>query len=105
MVSPRWLAELLIHNQGVDPVDSIADQAAHIHELVDVAAKDLGTYRHAEDDPNRRAAGMAALRSIDAAARALQTMRAALANELCQFDQPAYAERRINTAGNGGPGF
>jgi uncharacterized phage protein gp47/JayE len=89
----------------VDPVDSIADQTAHIHELVDVAAKDLGTYRHAEDDPNRRAAGMAALRSIDAAARALQTMRAALANELYQFDRPAYGDSWISTAGNSGPGF
>jgi hypothetical protein len=89
----------------VDPVDSIADQAAHIHELVDVAAKDHATYRHAEDDPNRRAAGMAALRSIDAAARALQAVRAALANELYQYDQPDRAGLWISTAGNSGPGF
>ena len=86
-------------------MDSIADQTAHIHELVDVAAKDLATYRHAEDDPNRLAAGMAALRSIDAAARALQTMRAALANELYQYDRPAHADQWIDTAGNSGPGF
>jgi hypothetical protein len=89
----------------MDPVDSIPDQTALIHELVDAAAKDLATYRHAEDDPNRRAAGMAALRSIDAATRALQAVRAALANKLYHYDPPAGTDRRLGTAGNSGPGF
>jgi hypothetical protein len=89
----------------MDPVDSIPDQTALIRELVDAAAKDLATYRRAEDDPNRRAAGMAALESIDAAARALQAMRAALANELYHYDPPARTDLWPGTAGNSGPGF
>lgn len=86
-------------------MDSIPDQTTLVHELVDAAAKDLATYRHAEENPNRRAAGMAALRSIDAATRALQTVRAALANELYHYDPPARTDLWINTAGNSGPGF
>lgn len=96
---------ILITSEGMEPVDSIPGQTALIHELVDAAAKDLATYLHAEDDPNRRAAGMAALRSIDAATRALQTVRAAVANELYHYDPPASTDLRLGTAGNGGSGF
>jgi hypothetical protein len=85
-------------------------QTTLIHELVDAAARDLKTYGSA-DDPNRFAAGQAALRSIDAAARALQEVRAALANELFKFDQPDKGRQSIVieapgfVAGNSGPGF
>lgn len=70
-----------------------------IHQLVDAAARDVMTYRNA-DDPNRFTAGQAALSSIDAAARALQEVRAALANELFKIDRP-----ESYVAGNAGPGF
>jgi uncharacterized protein involved in type VI secretion and phage assembly len=79
-----------------------------LHQLIDSAAQDVLTYKRAEGDPNRRAAGRAALESIDAAARALQTVRAALANELYAFDRPA-ADTTIKhgkgVPGNSGPGF
>lgn len=80
-----------------------------IHELVDAAARDLLAYRNAED-PNRLSAGQAALRSIDAAARALQEARSALANELFKFDQPDRARESAAipgswVSGNSGPGY
>ncbi len=84
-----------------------AAQTTLVHELVDAAARDLKTYRDA-DDPNRRAAGEAALRSIDAASRALQTVRATLANEMYGFDQPAEQAARpagLWAPGNSGPGY
>lgn len=81
------------------------DPTTLIHELVETAAQDLRTYRTAEHDPNRRAAGQAALRSIDAAARALQEVRTKLANELYQFDRPATPPIQRTVPGNSGPGF
>ena len=78
-----------------------------VHELVDAAARDLKAYRNA-DDPNRRASGDAALRSIDAATRALQTVRVTLANELHGFDRAAEpaaeVDRPRDTGRKGWPG-
>jgi hypothetical protein len=84
------------------------DRTTLLHQLIDSAAQDLATYGEAKGNPNRRAAGRAALESIDAAARALQEVRATLANELYGLDQPASGDRvaaRKWAPGNSGPGF
>lgn len=75
------------------------------HEMIDAMARDLKTYRDA-DDPNRYAAGQAAITSIDAVSRTLQSLRAAVANEVYKFDQPATASRPPAgwAPGNSGPG-
>lgn len=80
-------------------------QITLVHELVDAAARDLKTYRDAAD-PNRYAAGQAAITSVDAASRALQTLRADVANEVYKFDQPGTVSRPAEwVPGNSGPGL
>jgi hypothetical protein len=74
-----------------------------LHELIDAAARDVLTYKN-PNNPNSHAAGEAALRSIDAVARAVQEVRATLAGELYPIDRPeTYVSRYA--PGNSGPGF
>jgi hypothetical protein len=52
-----------------------------VHELIDAATRDITAWLD-ESNPNRRAAGRAALTSLDAAIRALRTVRERLARDL-----------------------
>jgi hypothetical protein len=76
---------------------------ALLHELIDAAARDVETYENTEkpENPNRRAAGDAAIQSLDAVARAVQGARASIANTLYSFDRPGGH----TVPGNSGPGF
>lgn len=63
-------------------MSNTAEPATLVHLLVDAAARDLLTYRRCDDNPNARAAGQAALTSINAAIRALEEVRMTLTNDL-----------------------
>jgi hypothetical protein len=94
-------------------VSSLPEQSSVAGELVANIGRDIQRYVSA-DDPNRKVAGEAALRGLNAAIRVLGTARHRLLLELYGNDQTAtaYAAEKltaggypIREVGNSGPGF
>ena len=86
----------------------VNEDSSLVGELVDGARRDLERYVNAAD-PNRNAAGQAALRGLNAAIRVLGATRHRLLVELTGADgsatRLAEGDRDIRAVGNSGPGF
>jgi hypothetical protein len=80
-------------------------QPTLIRGLLEAASRDLATFTTNPEDPNRRAAGQAALSAITSALRFLETARLQLMGDLYgrPVEPPSAALDRV--AGNSGPGF
>jgi selenocysteine lyase/cysteine desulfurase len=82
-------------------MDSLPQDSTLAGELVDAARRDIETYINA-DDPNRVAAGQAALHGLNAAIRVLGNVRHQL---LVELNEKTGREPGIRNPGNSGPGF
>jgi hypothetical protein len=88
-------------------MDSLPEETTLAGELLDAAQRDIHVYLSATEDPNREAAGQAALRGLNAAIRVLGNARHRLLIEVNGIDETAtrLVDRGIRNPGNSGPGF
>lgn len=80
-------------------MSSLPEQTSLVNELLESASRDITAYLNTEN-PNRKAAGKAAVSSLNAAIRILSTTRHQLLVDVEDaYDVPDWA------AGNSGPGL